>query len=495
MKQWFRKIVAFMAKITPKVEVFGLEINDGLIRFYSLKNNKKKDSEQIELRLPPGAVVGGRVANKEALTSALMELHKRLIDNHRKSISVVLSIPATNIYIQPFDLPIMASSNLAESAELNMRMISPISIDDAYHDWQKLSEGSDHIDMMGAFVTKDIADDFAESVQQAGFSVAALEFVTLSLVRGASVQGLTNEDQPALIIQADQGGFSFAISYRGNLYFHHFTGWDRYRGDDKTISVPKFKDGVVDEVRRTINFFSSNTKVAEITEVVLIASSFSKEITEVIKENFSGINVNTVDFNQLNAAMGAAFRGQGVRSQDTAISLAGVSAVEVFRKNQLFNFISIWRNVLFAVFGLLLFVFLGSAITLQRAGADIVERDPFQVDAENSAELVVLERQAENFNTLVSALRDITVVQDELHFLLERITLNMGTNINLQELSLGEDGELIIQGVSESEERISSFRERMRQDPTFDNVQLPLDLFRTNPDGTITFTLIANLVE
>lgn len=484
-----------MARLTPKVEIFGLEISDGLVRFYDTGKRGNKNARQFVLRLPPEAVVGGKVENKEVLVNTLKELHKRVVDSQRKSISVILTVPSTNIYIQPFSLPIMASNNVDESAELNMRMISPIDADSAYYDWQNLGEAGDHISMMGAFANRDIMDAFSESVQEAGFNVAAVEFMTLSLVRAAMANELIDKEKPNLLVQIDQAGLGFAISQGGDLYFHHFTGWDRYRDGDKTISLPKFKDGVVDEVRRTINFASTNFNTGEIKEMVLVASSFTDETVAIVGEQFKDLQVKPVGFDQLNAAMGAALRARVPRSQDTAISLAGFSAIDVFRKDQLGNFVSIWRNIIFTTFGLLLFIFLGAAVAMQQTGESVVQSDPFQTDIKNSAELVGLEKQAREFNSLVDSLSGLVSHEDNLYAVMQRVATHLGPRGSLVQLSVSNEGNLVLQGVSASESQMNEFRERMREDEWFEQVQLPLDRFATNPDGTISFTLRAVVVR
>ncbi|MEX2054495.1 MAG: hypothetical protein WD883_03065 [Candidatus Colwellbacteria bacterium] len=496
-KDKFKIVSALLAKITPKMEVFGLEISDGLVRFYDLGRGKKRARHML-LRLPPGVVVGGKVVGKEALQKTLSELHKKIIGSPRKDISVIATIPIDSVYIQPFSLPALAAENLAESAELNMRMISPIDANTAYYDWQELGDNSnkDKLDMVGAFIPQAIVDGFVEAMQGAGFTVAAVEFSALSLVRAAAKRGMVTKEKPHLLLQIDQGGLGFSISHAGELYFHHFTNWNRYQGNDKQIAKDKFEDGLVDEARRLINFYATNFKSMGIGGVVVVADSFVDEVASVMEANFKGIQVQKATFNELSPAMGAAFRGRVSRSRDTSISLSNLNAVGVFRKNQLANFIAIWRNITFTVFGALLLIFLSAALVLQSAAVAVVEGDPFLSNNASTMELVRLEQQVEEFNTTVAMLQGLNEGRKSLSPIIDRVDALMGTTIDLRRLTIDLNGSRVaLGGIGNSENDAKAFKDRIESDQIFINVDLPLRDFKPQPSGRVDFVVNFNFQE
>ena len=489
------KINNFIGKLAPKLDVAGLEISDGLVRFYSLGRREGK-ARHILLRLAPGVVVNGKVANGEALQSTLVELHKRVSNNQKKLVSVVVSIPINNIYIQPFNLPMLAKDNLKESAELNMRMISPVEVSKAYYDWQEIGENlsKDQLDMVGAFVAKDVADKFIEVLQGANFSVAAVEFSSLSLIRAALRNGFVSADIPSLVLQMDQGGLSFAISHLGGLYFHYFTEWDRYRGADKNIDVAKFKDGVVDEVRKLINFYLTNFKTEDIKNILIVAENLTEEVKAALQSTFPGAQIRTANFNEVNSAHGAALRGGIIRSQDSSISLANLNAIDVFRKGQIANFVSIWRNLAFTTFGFLLLVFLGSAILLQQTAERVKSNDPFANDSENSAKLVRLEKQAEEFNSNVKALQALSSNAGAVYLISNKLTALMGASVDLRRMTIAmATGSITIGGSAKTEELARAFKDKLQNDGQFVGVELPLQDFKPQIDGTVEFLVRAKL--
>jgi len=489
MKNFLGKLNSLIERLIPKLEVFGLEISDGLVRFYDIGRGKNK-ARHILLRLPPGAVVNGKVSNGGLLQHTLTELHKRVSINSKKLVSVVLSIPTNNIYIQPFNLPTLAKDNLKESAELNMRMISPIDVAKAYYDWQEVKENvlKDQLDMVGAFVAKEIVDKFVEVLQGANFSVAAVEFSSLSLIRAAVKNGLAAADAPGLILQIDQGGISFAINHMGGLYFHHFTEWDRYRDGGKNIDVNKFKEGVVDETRKLINFYLTNFKTEDIGNILIIAENFTEEVKASLLANLSGVEIKTANFNEINSANGAALRGRITRSQDVSISLANLSAIDVFHGGQIVNFISIWRNVAFTSFGFLLLIFLASSLLLQRVGEGVVSNDPFANQNESSIQLVKLEKQAEEFNKNIEMLRGLTSKAGAAYQLTDRLTARMGATIDLRRMTINMDsGDITIGGLAKTENSAKDFKNTLEQDEQFTQVELPLSDFKPRVDGMADF--------
>lgn len=495
MKNFPNKIGSLAGKLIPRLEVFGLEISDGLVRFYDIGRGSNK-ARHILLRLPPGAVANGRVANAEILRSTLLDLHKRVSNSPKKLVSVVVSIPTNNIYVQPFNLPTLAKENMAESAELNMRMISPIDASKAYYDWQEIGESAsrDQLDMVGAFVPSDIPDKFIEAVQGANFNVAAVEFSSLGLVRTSAEKGLIAKDAPGLIVQVDQGGLTFSLSHMGELYFHYFTEWDRYRGKDKKIDLGRFEEGVADEVRKLINFYLTNFKTGDIRNVLIISDSFAEQMKGALQEDLPGLQVQTATFNDANAAMGAAMRGRIARSKDVSISLASLSAVEVFRKGQIGNFVLIWRNLVLTAFGSLLLIFLGSALLLQQTAFGVASNDPFSSDSESNRRLAELEAQVGEFNGTVEALQSLKSKNGALHQTMNQLDVLIGGTVNVRRILINAvSGDVTVGGTAGSETAARGFKDRLAQDDRFANVDLPLQDFKILPGGAVDFLVKAKL--
>ncbi|MDD5710876.1 MAG: hypothetical protein PHV43_02125 [Candidatus Colwellbacteria bacterium] len=491
-KNIIQKIVRFFAGLVPKMEASGLWLTDGLVGYQNLSRSR---SEQLSLRLPPGIISGGKVQNQESLTKILSELRRRISSRSNKSPSIILTLPITNIYIQPFVLPAIMTENIKESAQLNMRMISPIEIDKAYYGWQQIgASNSEQTEMLGAFVANDVIDGFITCVQDAGYSVAAIEFHTLSLSRAAIKAGIIDDKIPSLLLQVIPEGLNFSVNHLGNLFFHRFIPWSSFGEGEKNISVDKFKESFTDEMRKIINFYLTNRKGTEVKKLVLVSSTFTAEIGQVMKEYFPGVEVVVADPKQVNPAVGAALRGLVPRSKDKEISLSPLSAVETFEKYQLANFLSVWRNICLATFGFVLLFFLFSALILQRVSARVATQDPFSQIAQ-SGELLEFEAEANKFNTLVDMVSNLSAERKELHGVIGRLNDLRGSSIQIVRINISAGrSTVLLEGVANDRGAITAFERVLAGVPQFTEVHLSLADIETQPDGTEVFSLTFQIV-
>lgn len=482
------KLTGLFKGLIPRMEASGLWLTDGLVQYHNFSRGR---SEQISFRLPPGVISEGKVQNSGSLVKILTELHKRTSPKSRKSQSIILTIPITNVYVQPFVLPAVAAGNIKESAQLNMRMMSPIEIDKAYYSWQQISgDNQDQVEMLGAFVLGDVVDGFIECAQNAGYSVAAVEFHTLSLSRAAMRAGVIDGQTPSMFLQVMPEGLNFSVNHLGSLFFHRFIPWNSFSEGGKTISADKFKSSLVDEIRKIVNFYLTNRKGTEVKKMILISSTFTVEIGQLMAENFPGIEVITADPKQINPAIGAALRGLALRSRDDEISLSPLDTVETFEKYQLANFLGVWRNILSAALGALLLIFLSSALILQGVSARIAIQNPFGQIAQSS-ELLELETQAQKFNALVTIVGKLITNRQEINGVISKLNeLSKNTGIQLIRININSNNSLVlVEGIAGNRTVITAFENALKTVPQFTDIDLSLADIRTQPDGTETFFL------
>ena len=170
--------------INPQPPIGGLEISESDIRFIGFKRG---NVFRFGLKLEPGIIEDGKIKNRQGFLSALSKLRAEAAGKTTKKIYVVVNVSDSDIYTEIFNLPLTASVNMDEAANLNLQMISPIDVNASYYDWQFLGEkvidGSDQFEFFGAFIPKHIVDEYESALTEAGFGVAAVEFPGLSLTR------------------------------------------------------------------------------------------------------------------------------------------------------------------------------------------------------------------------------------------------------------------------------------------------------------------------
>ena len=488
-KKIFTKLERLSRRISPPVPIGGLHITDFAVRYAGFRGGAYFGES---IRLQPGIVENGKIKNGDAFSSVIHELKKRVFPNKNKPVSVVISLPIRDVYIQTFSTPKVVESGFGEAADLNARMISPINVDEAYYGWQRISDGI-NIDvdtkMLGAFVQKSIADGFVEAVETAGFGIAAVEFESMSLARSINQEKLVNTQKPYVIVQIATEGISIVIVRKGVPHFHYFHSWRDIQGDEKTISIDNFTFTLGDELERVINFYLTHWSGEPLENVIVITPSFTEEISKLTSEKFSNLKIQIVDPSKANAVLGAALRGATPRGEDTEISLASLSALEIFERQQVKNFVRIWRNVFVTSFAFLLALFVGTNIFLRSEVRDIIEERDVLAAHPGMEEFTELSEKAAAFNRLVEAVAQIEAEGVRPSSFLLKLNEIAGAEIELVRVSFDpHDFSVSINGLAPNEASAVAFKNRVSGESNFYDVNLPLQNISTSIEGT-SFTL------
>ena len=490
-----KKLKRWARFLNPPPKISGLEITDSKLRYVTMTDGRVK---HLSYRLPAGVVEGGRIKDKNKLTSALIEFHKQ-ITRPRKLINVVVSISASNIYTQVFNLPYVAKNKLAEAAQLNLQMISPIDIRTAYYDWEMVGETEGKqtkMELIGAFVNAQVVNDLMASLDKAGFVVVAVESVPLSLAR--IMRELSDKDisQPHLMFSLSMDGLDFFVLRNGKLYFNYFVSWKTLQAEGGgQLSVVAVKKLVVGELRRILNFYTS--RWGGVIEDLLVVSSVSnKEVLTAIEENFD-LKIQKLmlpTYPQLSAAwlvaLGAALRGQMARSKDIFISLAKVGTEQRFEQSRIISFTAFWRNIVITVLASILVIFgifdLLVAGSLGRAEQQLgVVPEGLEI-----GEIEQLEVQAREFNTLVGKI-ELAKNQSPKWIPFLNILRNLaGNQIMLTQIQFSTDNKAIsISGRANSERSVINFKNTLIRQENFKDVSLPLTNIKVDNDSRATFSV------
>jgi len=485
----FRKFGALFNKISPPVNVGGLHITDFAVRYVDVKGGK---FIRESLRLPPGVVEGGRVKNRDALAAVLAELRIRVTPDISKSLSVVLSLPIRDVYIQVFSVPQVAEEGFEEAAELNAKMVSPIDAENAYYGWQRISEefsASAEVNMLGAFVQRPIVDEFADVIEFAGFGIAAVEFESMSLARGVNRAKLVGAGRPHVVMQIAVEGINLVVVRRGMPHFHYFHSWSEIQGDGKTISLDKFKSALKDELSRIINFYLTHWSGEQIDDIVVITPAFGGDISNLIKEEFKGLKAQIAEPLRISAVVGAAWRGVVPRFSDNEISLSSISALGVFERQQTQNFIRIWRNILATSMGFLLLLFVASNIFLRVQMAGLLDDQRSILVNPDVEEYTALSEKANEFNRLIAMARSIKAGNIETSSFLKEIDRAAGPDIGITRIDYNPPSVgIVLRGTAPNESSAVDFKNRIAEVPQFSNVNLPLHNISNEGEG-VSFNL------
>lgn len=465
----FRK---WLRKLSPPLPVGGLRIGDSVIQFFEYKG---EDVIQTALRLPPGVIEGGKIKDKERLTAALEELRRRLAKRVRGKLYVVLTLPVSEVYIQPFTLPPVASAALAEAAELNLRMISPIGVEEAYYGWQEIGNRGEQPVLLGAFIRREIVDTLTDALQTAGFGIAAVEFTSLSLARYIKKAGAVGGAERYMAVEITSEGVNFIVVQNDTPQFHYFHPWGEVQRGERVISVDSFKKMLEEEMRRILNFYTTHWVGQKLVDVLVITPALSEEVESVFKRTFPELALSIRRPEEANAAAGAALRGTLDRSSDTDISLAGATALQIFQEEHLLHFVRLWRNALLATAGFVLILFVASSVFVRRAATSAVAEGTVVFSQPGALELQRLVEEAAGFNNEVAALQSVVGESENLYPLIAAISGLAGRDITLTRLAFNlEKRSVAVNGLAPDEASAVAFKDRLRGDGRFSGVDLPI---------------------
>lgn len=493
-------ILRILKLLNPQPPIGGLEINESALNFALLK-----DGELISasLGLPPGAVEGGKIKNSAAFKAALLELHSKITPRKKKKIYAVINIPESNIYVQVFNLPLLAANNLEEAVRLNLQMISPVDFQTVYSDWQKVGEvdiDGGQLEILGAFAPRQIVDEFTKYLLEANFVVAAMEIPGLALGRLINPQEITNKLQSVILLRLSSSGLGFSILRNGNLYFNHFIPWEAGQ-----ISWTVLGDMIIRETQKVLNFYAGHWPSAssgfllvvptpEIEGKIsrLLADTFSLQVFPL--KNFIGGEAQKLNLASLGSeslvALGSAIRGLIPRSKDTIISATSVGTEANYRQNQIINFINVWRNIALTVLLFILAVFGATEGFLMRGGKSLDARlANVKVLSENQ-EFNQLHARAKEFNQRIElALQAKSQSSDWAPFL-EKIRDLAGGEIVIKRIFVQSlETPVLINAQAPSEDKILDFKNALVNGPQFEDISLPLGNITPGSRGMIDFSI------
>lgn len=469
MKVDFKKIIGHLNFNHP---IGCLEISDTFLRFLQINDKKIKIAS---LRLPPGIVENGMVKDKKNLIVALIQFRQQ-IGSGKRFIPVIATISTNSVYTQVFNLSYLALNKIEEAAKLNLQMISPIDAKNAYSDWQlvgeELATGSDsQLELLGAFISSSISEEYLGALKAANFSVVALEFSALSLARVIKKLSVgINLAKPQVVLFVSNEGLDFIILKNGNLYFNRFVSWQNNTSD--SISA---------EIQKIINFYYGRWGEV-IANLILISPNENEEVNNALKSLNLNIQALVLNKNELPevetsllVVLGGALRGLLTRAEDNLISLTSLGIKEEYYRDRILHFIYTWRNVFLAAFGALLASNLLAGWFLYSLNNDLANRLNMTANIVIPKDLVNLQQTIKDFNDLV--VQAIKAKGYSLKWLpvFNQLWFTAGQNTSITRLHFDPTTlAMLIGGSGSSEVEVINFKNRLIKNSNLENVVLPL---------------------
>ncbi|MBI2591295.1 MAG: hypothetical protein HYW34_01290 [Candidatus Brennerbacteria bacterium] len=451
----------FFDKLSSRVGVGGLEISDSHLRFLRISGSK---------------------LNRNFLLEALKNLRRQIDVKPKVILPVIVSLPPASVFTQTFSVPELGDEELKEAADLNLQMVSPIErLETAYYHWQKIgfrNHQQNQIDILGAFVARDLVDDLYGVLREAGFYPSAFEFPALAIAR--VFKNFSNAAGFYIIINVFPDGLDFLIAQDGNLYFNYFHSWKTVQGEERQIKAEDFQNILIREIQKVDNFASTHFS-RKINGIFIAASAMENEISEIVEKRFGfkAVQFRLPAFPSLSpvwfGVLGSALRGLMPRANDDLISLARINAEQEYYHYQTISFIGLWRAI-FAVFlGFLIIVFAGVDLLFRDIGSGLNQQLVSVVSQSDTETITKLQNEARQFNRSVKLIKQVKSENLKWSPLFAKLREIAGDQvffdrILIQSLSIP----VSIQAKAVSERAAIEFKNKIAAQSQFADVSLPL---------------------
>lgn len=487
--------------INPPLQIGGLEITDSYLRYVAIRGKK---ADFISIKLAPGIIEDGKIKDKDKLLVALKGFHDQIIGKKKKA-WVVASISDCNVYTEMFALPKSTGKDLEEAARLNLQMISPIDFNSAYADWHLVGEkeinGVTQSEILGAFVAKQVVEEFEQIADAAGFEIVAIEFPMFALARTITEMGSQfDQKKNYLIFRLGSDGISFGLVKNGELYFLHFVGWSAVYGSERRATLASLKKGIVDEIHKVLSFYETHWD-GMLTNLFLVTPTFEDEIKMAISENFPNLTIEVPALKQFNnlsigwfGVLGLAFRGIIPRDEDRMISLATTDTQKKYEIYQATNFIKLWRNISVSVLGGVLVLFVAIDVSLD--GTTEKFKGNIARISQNAgvAKLEELQQEAALFNKKVDMLSRAQQERSSWSGFFADMQVMGGSSVAVKRISIQSlDVPVTLFGEAITQSAIGDFEKTLKANARVTDVKFALSSVSETPEGKFGFSMTFKL--
>jgi len=213
----------------------GVDVSDRSVKIVELS-----DGDNPELRsvcwspLTPNLMRRGVIQDAPAVAAELKAALRKCTPVAVRGKTAVVSIPETQSFIRPLQLPVMSSRETDEAVKWAVRQHIPFDLDRVYLDWQSIGTAKDdRQEVLVGAARRDVIDPLLDVIDAVGLRVIALELEAQALVRSllpVDVVGVTG------VLLVDIGATTTNIVYFDGGAMRFTTSIQR-GGDDLTMQL------------------------------------------------------------------------------------------------------------------------------------------------------------------------------------------------------------------------------------------------------------------
>lgn len=295
-----KKIIDF------KDDACGLSIEDDVLRIVKIEDERIKNYGSVSLA--NGIVTDGEISNKEEFFKALDKLFNTAKPKKIKTKKIRIALSESKSFLRLISMPPMNEEEIEEAIKWEIEANIPLSLDQVYYDWQLIgdffSSGNDEVKVLVLAAAKKVLDQYVDFLEEYGLEIIGIESETTALAR--SLLSEHSEAKTSLIINMDKNKTSFifaiqnipcfassipiseknivgAIAKKFNISdkkaqeIEEKDGIGSFFEDDALFeSIKPVLDGLVDEIKKTIDFYLDGLKYSSAIDKIIICGKMSK---------------------------------------------------------------------------------------------------------------------------------------------------------------------------------------------------------------------------
>lgn len=201
---------------------FGLDIGDLALRFVFLQ--KKGDYFKIkcygEKLLPPGLTSEGKINKPDELAAHLANLIEHPDCGKLNLKNVVTCLPETKTFIKLITVPWPKDHDLTNSIINEAQKHIPLSLDEAYLDWQIVdSQEKEWLKILLGVTPQDIANNYIKLLKLVGLKPTVLEVEAAAIVRSLLLGGEAPPKESFIILDLGATRSSIIIYAKNTIQF------------------------------------------------------------------------------------------------------------------------------------------------------------------------------------------------------------------------------------------------------------------------------------
>ncbi len=486
-----------MFRIIPKQKIGGLEISQNSLTFAYLLDEKRKKFFKLKIACPQ-CFINGEIQNEKEIKEVLKKLNSHIKEKlkfkKKELVKVALTLPGTNFFSQPFNLPIIGKEELKEAILLNLKLNAPQDFEKLCSDWQiqRVDFPSNKITFLGVFFPKESIEKLELILRETGFLPVAIESFSLSLCRAINFF-LPLKFSDLNLFYLTEEGIEVAIIIERKVHYFFFQEWIKNSFEKKEDLIEFVKTTLF----HTKTFWESHFKI-KFPEIIFLAGKVNSKVLEAVAKEIKKEFPQTFSLSLLEPSYGAALRKSLGIYQQKEINLLSSGSLRLAEKEFKKTFFSFWQKILFSA----LVIGIG-ALFLMRFFLNLTlnsfEKNLKTLQRKNAPQIELskkLQSEAREFNQMVDYLIQ---VQNQaflpVNFFEKIKKISQQNEVKILEIIPLKEKIFRFKGEAPSTKKILHFAETLRKEKEFSNINLSLKDIQQMSEDKFIFQLTFSYQE